>query len=120
MLDTRFNDQETDRADNMVDSQVQTDNNKKRSPEKQCTGPIPAQCILQLVNVITTPQRCTMSQHPHDGRNTGLANYNQICYANAMLQLIATIAKGNRVDGCALLIQKKSINVSHYITSLQV
>jgi hypothetical protein len=106
-LDTRFNDQETDRADNMVDNQVQTVNNNKRSPEKQCTGPIPAQCIHQLVNVITTPRRRTMSQHPHDGRNTGLANYNQICYANAMLQLIATIAKGNRVDGCALFNPKE-------------
>ncbi len=70
-------------------------------------GPIPAQCIHQLVNVITTARRRTMSQHPHGGRNTGLANYNQICYANAMIQLIAMIAKGNRVDGCALFNPKE-------------
>jgi hypothetical protein len=106
-LDTRFNDQETDRADNMVDNQVQTVNNNERYPEKQSTGPIPAQCIHQLVNVITTPRRRTMSQHPHGGHNTGLANNKQICYANAMLQLIATIAKGNRVDGCALFDPKE-------------
>ncbi len=106
-LNTRFNDQETDRADNMVDNQVQTVNNNEISPEKQCMGPIPAQCIHQFVNVITTPRRRTMSQNPHDGRNAGLTNYNQICYANAVLQLIAMIAKGNHVDGCALFDPKE-------------
>ena len=86
-----------------MEAQEQTVINNQRTPEKDSMGQIPAGCIHND----TTPRTRTTSRKRPEGSNAGLKNYSQICYANAMLQLIARIAKDNHVVGSALFDPKE-------------
>lgn len=86
-----------------MEAQEQTVIDNQRTPGKDSTEHIPAECIHN----VTTHRRRTTSQNRPEGSNAGLTNYSQICYANAMLQLIARIAKGNHVVGSALFDPKE-------------
>ena len=100
-LATSYSPENESQADMEAQEQSVIDN--QETPEKNSMGQIPAGCIHN----VTTPRRRTTSQNRPEGSNAGLTNYSQICYANAMLQLIARIAKGNHVVGSALFDPKE-------------
>ena len=100
-LATSYSPENESQADMEAQEQSVIDN--QETPEKDSMGQIPAGCIHN----VTTPRRRTTSQNRPEGSNAGLTNFSQICYGNAMLQLIARIAKGNHVVGSALFDPKE-------------